>query len=65
MKNKTKNSQLNAQDVQDNIFKRMSADQKLKLGSDLWILGRELIGNKIYKNYEENYDRNRSQTSSY
>lgn len=55
--------QLDAQEAQDNIFKKMSANRKIKLGSDFWKLAKELIGNKIYKDYEVNYGRNGSQTS--
>jgi len=43
-----------AQDIQDAIFKKMSADKKVQLGSKLWHLAKSLAGDKI------NYGRNRS-----
>ncbi|MFA6295979.1 MAG: hypothetical protein WC663_01355 [Patescibacteria group bacterium] len=46
-----------AQDIQDNIFKKMTADQKIKLGSQLWRLAKDLVGNKI------DYGTNRSKTT--
>ena len=39
-----------AQEIQDAIFQRMSADKKIELGSSLWELARELAPDKI-KNY--------------
>ena len=36
-----------AQSIQDEIFKKMSADQKIKLGSDLWRLAKSLDSDKI------------------
>ncbi|OHA04380.1 MAG: hypothetical protein A2934_04715 [Candidatus Sungbacteria bacterium RIFCSPLOWO2_01_FULL_47_10] len=36
-----------AQDKQDAIFGNMSADQKMKLGSGLWRLAKELDSKKI------------------
>lgn len=53
-----------AEEIQDEIFQKMSADQRVKLGSDLWKLAKELVGDKISKDYEVDYGRNRSQTSS-
>lgn len=41
-----------AQDMQDEIFRRMSADEKIKIASELWWLGRELTSGK--KNYGAN-----------
>lgn len=41
-----------AQDFQDQIFQSMSADQKLKFGSELWQLAKGLVGHKI--NYASN-----------
>jgi len=32
---------------QDEIFSKMSAEEKLKLGAGLWRLGKELAGDKI------------------
>lgn len=46
-----------AQDIQDDIFKKMSADRKVEIGSQLWQLAKELVGNKI------DYGKNRSSTS--
>ncbi len=36
-----------AQDRQDEIFRNMSADEKIQLGSELWQLAKELVGDKI------------------
>lgn len=36
-----------AQDIQDEIFRKMSADEKLKVGASLWRLGKELAAGKI------------------
>lgn len=46
-----------AQDRQDAIFRKMSADKKIELGSQLWQLAKELAGNKI------RYGNNRPKTS--
>ena len=35
-----------AQDIQDEIFRRMSADEKIRIASELWWLGRELTSGK-------------------
>lgn len=45
-----------AQDIQDEIFRKMSADKKLELGSKLWLLAKELTKNK------QNHGINRSKT---
>lgn len=45
-----------AQDIQDDIFRKMSADRKVEVGSQLWRLAKDLVGDKI------NYGR-RSKTS--
>lgn len=37
-----------AQDRQDEIFRKMSADRKVEVGSQLWQLARDLVGNKIH-----------------
>jgi len=37
-----------AQERQDEIFRRMSADRKIELGAQLWQLAKILAGNKIY-----------------
>lgn len=42
------------QDIQDNIFRNMTADQKVELGSQLWHLAKSLVGDKI------NYAKSRS-----
>lgn len=52
-----KQTKLTAQEMQDKIFRKMSADQKIKLGSQLWRLAKDLVGNKI------NYGTDRSQTT--
>lgn len=36
-----------AQQIQDDIFKKMSANQKIKLGSDMWRLAKSLDSKKI------------------
>lgn len=46
-----------AQERQDEIFRAMSADRKIELGSRLWELAKDLAGDKI------NYGENRSTTS--
>ena len=35
-----------AQEMQDEIFRKMSADKKLELGSRLWLLAEELTKDK-------------------
>lgn len=52
-----KSRKKSAQEIQDEIFRKMPADKKLLLGSQLWRLAKELTGNKI------NYGTSRSQTS--
>lgn len=37
-----------AQEVQDDIFRRMSADRKVELGAELWKLAKDLVGDKIH-----------------
>ena len=46
------------QERQDAIFKKMSADRKIELGSQLWRLAKDLVGDKI------SYGTNRSKASS-
>ena len=41
-----------AQEMQDEIFRRMSADEKIKIASELWWLGRELVSSE--KHYGAN-----------
>lgn len=36
-----------AQKMQDELFRQMTADEKLELGSKLWQLARDLVGKKI------------------
>ena len=43
-KSKTRKS---AQEIQDDIFRKMSADRKVELGSQLWQLAKNLVGDKI------------------
>ena len=52
-----KSKKKTAQEIQDEIFRKMPADKKMELGSQLWRLAKELVGEKI------NYGTNRSQTS--
>jgi hypothetical protein len=47
-----------AQEIQDNVFRKMSADEKLKLASGLWLLARELDKEKT------RYGNNRAQIPS-
>ncbi len=57
MKLKRKMRKKTAQDRQDEIFRKMSADRKLEISSQLWQLAKELVGNKI------RYGTNRPQAS--
>jgi len=36
-----------AQEIQDRIFKNMSADRKIEIGSQLWKLAKDIVGDKI------------------
>jgi len=47
-----------AQDIQDDIFRKMSADQRLEVWVGLWRLAKDLAGDKI------NYGTNRSKRAS-
>lgn len=47
-----------AQERQDEIFQKMSADRKIEVGSQLWQLAKTLVGDKI------NYGAGRSKFSS-
>ena len=51
-------SKLSAQEMQDEIFRTMSADEKMKLAAGLWKLGRAINPDKA------NYGRERPSTSS-
>ncbi|MBI2577290.1 MAG: hypothetical protein HYV77_00390 [Candidatus Wildermuthbacteria bacterium] len=46
------------QEIQDEIFRKMSADEKLKVGADLWRLAREIAPEKV------RYGADRPKTSS-
>lgn len=46
-----------AQDIQDGIFRKMSADERVRFGAQLWKLAKELIGDKI------NYARKRPEAT--
>ena len=37
-----------AQEIQDDIFRGMSAERKLEIGAQLWRLARALVGDKIH-----------------
>ena len=50
------------QDMQDDIFRNMSADKKLEIGANLWLLGKALDPEKI--DFRKKYGRNRSAPSS-
>lgn len=50
---KTKQKNVSAQEIQDEIFRKMNADEKIKLGAGLWHLGKELNPNHCY--YGRNY----------
>jgi len=58
MKNKKNKKQKTTQERQDEIFKKMSADRKIEVGSQLWKLAKALGGDKI------NYAKRRPKTSS-
>lgn len=47
-----------AQDIQDDIFRRMSADERLQVWAGLWRLAKDLAGDKL------NYGTNRSKRAS-
>ena len=36
-----------AQERQDEIFRKMSADRRVEIGSQLWCLAKDLVGDKI------------------
>ena len=55
MKNRKHKS---AQDIQDEIFRKMPADKKLEIASGLWLLGKALESSKI------DYGKYRSKASS-
>lgn len=47
-----------AQNIQDDIFRKMSADEKMEVWVGLWRLAKDLTGNKI------TYGSNRSENAS-
>ncbi len=49
---------MTSQEIQDEIFRKMSADEKLKLGADLWQLAKAIAPDKL------KYGADRSATSS-
>jgi hypothetical protein len=51
MKNKRYHN-LTSQQIQDNIFRKMSADRKVEIGSQLWEMAKDIVGDKI--NYARN-----------
>jgi hypothetical protein len=42
-----KQTQNKSQVIQDRIFRKMPADKKVELGSQLWRLAKDLVGDKI------------------
>jgi len=44
------------QEIQDEIFRKMSVDKKLKLASSLWELGKKLKGNHYLSHLYSNYN---------
>lgn len=54
MKKRNLQKKKSAQDRQDEIFRKMSADEKIAVWAGLWKLAKELVGDKI------NYAKNRS-----
>lgn len=53
----TKAKKKSPQEIQDEIFRKMSADKKIQLASQLWSLAKELSKDKI------NYGINRPKTA--
>ena len=47
MKKSEKYNLSSAQDMQDRIFRKMTANRKLEVGSMLWKLAKDLVGDKI------------------
>lgn len=47
MKARGKRIKKSAQEIQDEIFRKMSEDRKIEIGSQLWQLAKELAGDKI------------------
>lgn len=43
-----KNNKKSAQEIQDEIFRNMTADKKIQLASQLWSLAKELSKDKVY-----------------
>ena len=55
-KNNTKKTRT-PEEIQDEIFRKMSAARRVEVGSQLWQLAKSLVGDKI------NYGRKRSKSS--
>ena len=53
----------NPQDIQDEIFRKMSADRKIELGAQLWLLAKELIDEKLYYETESRTKSSKSKIS--
>lgn len=49
-----------AEELQDEIFKRMTPDEKLGVGAQLWRMAKDIVGDKI-----TSYERRRSPQSSH
>lgn len=47
MKKQNLGEKKSAQEAQDDIFRKMSPDRKIELGSELWRLAKDLVGDKI------------------
>lgn len=58
---KAKRTRMSAQDIQDEIFRSMSADRRIEVASGLWRLAQELNSNNI--DYGAKNRSNRSSTS--
>ncbi len=58
MKKQSKQRKKTAQERQDEIFRKMSAEKRIEVGAKLWLLAKSLVGDKI------NYGTKRSQASS-
>lgn len=48
MKSKQKAYKKPFQEIQDDIFRSMSPDRKVEIGSQLWQLAKDLVGDKIH-----------------
>lgn len=43
----SKSNKKSAQEIQDEIFRKMTPDKKIELGSRLWLLAKELAKEKV------------------